>query len=185
MKVPAMNRPRPARMQHIAIEVSDTDRSIEWYRRVLGFKITERHAAFEVEGIPVELTFMRLANVHHEIVLVHNPKKTYRMKPRPEADFDGPPNFHHAAFECDNRDDWLALLDRIRAEGAEVVRGPVLHSFVQPRGDGSWGENEAVYILDPDGHRIELFCDLATIDSDGTHVNATGVRLNGTGTEEL
>ncbi len=180
-----MNRPRPARMQHIAIEVSDTDRSIEWYRRVLGFKLTERHAAFEVEGIPVELTFMRLANVHHEIVLVHNPKKTYRTKPLPEADFDGPPNFHHAAFECDNRDDWLALLDRIRSEGADIVRGPILHSFVQPRGDGSWGENEAVYILDPDGHRIELFCDLATIDSDGTHVSAAGVRLEGTETEEL
>ena len=65
------------------------------------------------------------------------------------------------------------------------MRGPVLHSFVQDRGDGSWGENEAVYILDPDGHRIELFCDLATIDADGTHVNAQGQRMIGTTTAEL
>ena len=178
--------PKPARMQHFAVEVSDTDRSIDWYRRMLGFKLTERHAAHEVATIPVELTFMRLGNVHHELVLVHNPAKTYRPKPtRPEDDLDGPPMFHHFAFECDSRGDWLALLEHLRAEGATIVRGPVLHSFTQTRGDGSWGENEAVYILDPDGHRIELFCDLATIDTDGTHINAHGQRLQGTRTEEL
>ena len=172
-------------MQHFAIEVSDTDRSIEWYRRVLGFKLTERHAAHEVAEIPVELTFMRLAHVHHEIVLVHNPAKTYRKKPLPEDDLDGPPNFHHAALECDGREEWLKLLDHVRGAGARIVRGPVLHSFVQSRGDGSWGENEAFYVLDPDGHRIELFCNLATIDTDGTHVSVDGNRLEGTRTDEL
>ncbi len=179
-----MARARPRRMQHFAIEVSDTDRSVDWYRNVLGFKVTERHAAHEVAEIPVELTFMRLGDVHHEIVLVHNPAKTYRRKPLPENDLDGPPNFHHAALECDSRDEWLDMLDRIRQEGAEIVRGPVLHSFAQIQGDGSWGENEAVYILDPDGHRIEVFCNLATIDTDGTHVSAWGERMEGTRTEE-
>ncbi|MCY3996427.1 MAG: VOC family protein [Rhodobacter sp.] len=81
-----MARARPRRMQHFAIEVSDTDRSVDWYRNVLGFKVTERHAAHEVAEIPVELTFMRLGDVHHEIVLVHNPAKTYRRKPLPEND---------------------------------------------------------------------------------------------------
>lgn len=177
---------KPARMQHVAVEVSDMDRAIAWYRRMLGFKLTERHPAHEVAAIPVELTFMRLGDVHHELVLVHNPAKTYRPKPaRPEDDLDGPPMFHHFAFECDSRDDWLALLDHVRAQGATIVRGPVLHSFTQARGDGSWGENEAVYILDPDGHRIELFCDLARIDSDGTHISAAGTRLVGTETAEL
>lgn len=181
-----MAEPLVKRMQHFAVEVSDTDRSITFYRRVLGFKLTERHAGGEVAGIPVELTFMRLGTRHHELVLVHNPAKTYRPKiSRPEADLDGPPSFHHYALECDTRDDWLALLDHIRAEDVEIVRGPVLHSFSDPRGDGSWGENEAVYILDPDGHRIELFCNLASIDVDGTHVNAAGERVPGTRTEEL
>ena len=181
-----MTQPKPARMQHFAVEVSDTDRSIAWYRRMLGFKLTERHPAYENPDIPVELTFMRLGEVHHELVIVHNPAKTYRAKPsRPEDDLDGPPMFHHFALESDTRDDWLALLAHVKAEGATIVRGPVLHSWVQQRGDGSWGENEAVYILDPDGHRIELFCDLATIAPDGTHVNARGERMEGTTTAEL
>lgn len=178
--------PLVKRMQHFAVEVSDTDASIAFYRRALGFKLTERHAAHEVKGIPVELTFMRLGDVHHELVLVHNPAKTYRPRAaRFEDDLDGPPSFHHYALECDSREDWLALLDHVRAQDIPIVRGPVLHSFSDPRGDGSWGENEAVYILDPDGHRIELFCNLSTIDADGTHVNAAGERVPGTRTEEL
>lgn len=181
-----MTRPKPARMQHFAVEVSDPDRSIAWYRDVLGFKLTERHPAGEHPDIPVELTFMRLGDVHHELVLVHNPAKTYRPRPsRPQDDLDGPPMFHHFALESDTRQDWQALVDHVIAKGVTVVRGPVLHSFVQSRGDGSWGENEALYILDPDGHRIELFCDLATIDPDGTHRSATGDRLEGTTTAEL
>lgn len=174
------------RMQHVAIEVADTDRSIEFYRSVLGFKLTERHDAFEVEGIPVGLTFMRLGDVHHELVLVHNPKKTYRQRPeRFEDDLDGPPSFHHYALECDSREDWVRVCEAVKAKGVTVVRGPVLHSHVDPRGDGSWGENEAMYILDPDGHRIELFCNLSTIEPDGVHRNGEGVRIEGTTTDEL
>lgn len=181
-----MKRGLLKRAQHFAVEVSDTDRSIEFYRRVLGFKLTERHAAYEVGDIPVELTFMRLGDRHHDLVLVNNPAKTYRDKSSlPQDDLDGPPSFHHFAFECDTREDWLEVLAAVKESGAKIVRGPVLHSFADPRGDGSWGENEAVYILDPDGHRIELFCNLAWIDDDGTHRNGEGVRMEGTRTEEL
>jgi catechol 2,3-dioxygenase-like lactoylglutathione lyase family enzyme len=175
------------RMQHFAVEVSDPDRAINWYREVLGFKLTERHPAYEVDAIPVELAFLRLGAVHHELVIVHNPSKKYAPKPSlPEDDLEGPPMFHHFAFECDSRADWLAMEAQLRARGdVRFVRGPVLHSWVDPRGDGSWGENEAFYILDPDGHRIEIFCNLATIDPDGTHRNGEGVRQEGTKTVEM
>ena len=175
-----------ARMQHFSVEVSDTDRSIAFYRDVLGFKFTERHGASEVAAIPVELTFLRLGDTHHELVLVHNPKKTYRQRPvGPEEDLDGPPSFHHFALECDNRAAWSEALDRIHKHDARIVRGPVVHSWHHPRGDGSWGENEAVYILDPDGHRIEIFWGLATIDPDGTQRDAEGTAIPGSCTEEL
>ena len=181
-----MTEARLSRMQHMAVEVSDTDRSIAFYREVLGFKLTERHPANENPAIPVELTFMRLGTQHHELVLVHNPKKKYLPRPkRPEDDLEGIPAFHHFAFECDSRDAWKAVLAQVEEKQVEIVRGPVLHSFVDPRGDGSWGENEAFYLLDPDHHRIEIFCNLATIDNDGTHINHEGVRMEGTHTAEL
>jgi len=178
--------PLVKRMQHMALEVADMDRSIAFYRRVFGFKLTERHAAYEVKGIPVELSFLRLGHVHHELVLVHNPDKRYTLRPTtPEEDLTGPPSFHHYALECDNVDDYNAVIETLRAEEVTIVRGPVIHSWINPRGDGSWGENEAVYCLDPDGHRIEIFCNLATIDADGTHLNAQGERLEGTSVVDL
>ena len=173
-------------MQHFSVEVSDTDRSIAFYREVLGFKVTERHAAGEVAAIPVELTFLRLGSRHHELVLVHNPKKTYRQRPtRPEDDLDGPPSIHHFALECDTREAFEAVVAKVRETGTPVVRGPVVHSAWHPDGDGSWGENEAIYILDPDGHRVEIFWALAAIDADGTHVDHRGERVPGTGVDEL
>ena len=156
-------------MQHFVVEVADTELSIAWYRDVLRFKLTEQHHANEVSGIPVELAFLRLGAVNHELVILHNPCKSYTPKVSlPEQDLDGPPMFHHFAFECDSRSDWLKLEAQLRA-----------------RGDGSWGGNEAFYILDPDGHRIEIFCNLATIEPDGTHRNADGMRMEGTKTVEM
>ena len=181
-----MSKSPIARMQHFAVDVSDTDTSIEFYRSVLGFKVTERHPAGEVEAIPVELTFLRLGTRHHELVLVHNPSKTYRPRPtRPQDDLDGPPSFHHFALECDTKENWQVVVDRVQETNTPVVRGPVIHSAFHPDGDGSWGENEAIYILDPDGHRIEIFWALAAIDTDGTHVNHLGERVPGTSTIEL
>ena len=156
-------------MQHFAVEVADTELSIAWYRDVLRFKLTEQHHANEVSGIPVELAFLRLGDVHHELVIVHNPRKSYTPKVSlPEQDLDGPPMFHYFAFECDSRSDWLELEAQLRA-----------------RGDGSRGENEAFYILDPDEHRIEIFCNLAAIEPVGTHRNADGMRMEGTKTVEM
>lgn len=180
-----MTKARVSRMQHFALEVSDTDRAIEFYRSVLGFKLTERHKAYENPEIPVELTFMRIGDEHHSLVLVNNPVKTYKKRPMPQDDLEGPPSFHHFAMVCDSREDWLAVLARVQELDLKIVRGPVVHSFTDPRGDGSWGENEAFYFLDPDGHRIEIFCDMATIDPDGVYRNAQGQRLESVRADEV
>tara|TARA_Y100000590_G_C15489478_1_gene927120 strand:+ start:526 stop:792 length:267 start_codon:yes stop_codon:yes gene_type:complete len=43
-------------------------------------------------------------------------------------------------------------------------KGPLVHSPTHPEGDGSWGENRALYFCDPDGNAIEIFCDMANIN---------------------
>ncbi|MEM7429808.1 MAG: VOC family protein, partial [Pseudomonadota bacterium] len=152
----------------------------------LGMKLTERHKAGEVAGIPVDLTFMRLGNRHHDLVLMHNPNKAYQKRPAdPRDDTEGIPAFHHYAYECADRDAFLGVLERANEMDLPVVRGPVVHSPWDPRGDGSWGENESFYVLDPDNHRIEIFCNLATIDQDGTYVNAAGERIEAAKAEEV
>ena len=76
-------------------------------------------------------------------------------------------------------------MESIKKHSVQVVRGPVIHSGYVRGGDGSWGENEAIYILDPDGHRVEIFWALATIGSDGIHINYKGEKVPGTKTDEL
>lgn len=170
------NPPTAKSFHHMALEVSEPEKSIAFYRDVFGLKLTERHQASEVPAIPVELIFLRIDKNHHDLVLAHNPAKKYRNSTDAEA-AEGPPGFHHFALEYNSREDWLTQLARVEEMGLEIVRGPLVHSPWHPRGEGSWGENESFYILDPDGHRIELFCDMATIEEDGSYTDAYGSKI--------
>ena len=163
---------------HIAIEVSDIDRSIAFYRDLLGLRLTERHEASEIPQIPVALAFLRADENHHDLVLANNPNKQYRKK-TPDDDAAGLAGIHHFAFEMKDREEWLAQLEKVKNMSLEIVRGPVVHSPWHPRGEGSWGENESFYVLDPDGHRIEMFCDMATIDAEGGYTDAYGEKIEG------
>ena len=71
------------------------------------------------------------------------------------------------AFSFKDKQTWENKIKQIVDLGVSIVRGPVLHSPFQEGGEGSWGENKSFYIIDPDGHRIEFFCDMASIDSEG------------------
>ncbi len=163
---------------HIAIEVTDMDHSIKFYRELLDLRLTERHEASEIPQIPVALAFLRSEENHHDLVLAHNPSKKYRAR-TPADDLEGLPGFHHFAFEMADRDTWVKQLEKVKNLGHEIIRGPVVHSPWDPRGEGSWGENESFYIFDPDGHRIEMFCDMATIDDEGGYTNAQGAKIEG------
>lgn len=85
--------------------------------------------------------------------------------------------FHHFAFACHDRASWQKLMEKMSARGIEIIRGPVLCGLWQKGGDGSWGENLSIYILDPDDHRLELLCDMATIDPDCTFATQEGERI--------
>ncbi len=161
---------------HMAIDVSDMDSSIEFYRNLFGYKLTERHEAGEIKAIPVELAFLRIHSEHHDMVLSHTPGKKYRAR-TDQDDIEGTTYHHHLAWQCHDREAWLEMLERVNELGIEIIRGPVVHSKYDPRGEGSWGENESFYIFDPDGHRLEIFCDMATIDDDGTFVSFEGERI--------
>jgi catechol 2,3-dioxygenase-like lactoylglutathione lyase family enzyme len=168
---------------HIAIEVTDMDISIDFYRQLLDLRLTERHEAGELKQIPVALAFLRAQDNHHDLVLAHNPNKKYRKRTAAD-ELEGLPGFHHFAFEFEDREAWLAQLEKVKSLGHDIVRGPIIHSPWHPQGEGSWGENESFYILDPDEHRIEMFCDMATIKKDGSFVDAYGNGIVGAMAEE-
>jgi len=178
------HKKKNACFHHIAIEVTDMDRSIAFYRDLLGLRLTEQHEAGEVPQIPIALAFLRSSDEHHDLVLAHNPTKKYRERTLAD-DEEGLPSFHHVAFQMENREAWLAQLEKVEELGIQIVRGPIVHSPWHPRGEGSWGENESFYIFDPDGHRIELFCDMATIDENGSYIDMQGDKIAGPKAAEI
>ena len=163
------------RCHHVALEVSNMDRSIAFYRDFLGMRLTERHAANENKNVPVELAFMRLHEQHHDIVLAFDPNRELLKKDKEV----GAPGIHHFAFECPHRQSFLKYLDKANEMGLTIVRGPIEHKCEERGGDGTWGENESFYVLDPDDHRLEIFCDIANINEKGQYLDINGFVIKG------
>ena len=57
-----------------------------------------------------------------------------------------------------------------KSAGIKIERGP--EETMLP--DGSFN---SIYVFDPDGHRLEIFCDMASIDDDGTFRSFEGNRI--------
>jgi catechol 2,3-dioxygenase-like lactoylglutathione lyase family enzyme len=143
------------RVGHVGIHVTDMDRSIEFYRKVLHLKVTG------LWGEPYRKNrqcFMRIDNMHHNLVLFEIPKEVDRggidTSDSVKRKIGG---LHHLAFEVGEREDWLAALEHVRSCGVEVVAGPYVHAHEAgdfPGGSGS----HAFYFCDPDGNRIEFYC---------------------------
>jgi len=170
-----------AKCQHVSLEVSNVDISLNFYREFLGMKLTERHPPGENKNIPFEMAFLRFSDRHHDLVLTNDPNRVYSKK----LDTVSPAGIHHFAFECPSNESFVMYLERARKLNIEIVRGPVVHSSFDEDGDGTWGENESFYILDPDNHRIEIFCKMASISKSGEYVNSAGVKVPNCLAEEV
>ena len=149
---------RVARVGHIGIHVSDVDRSIAFYRDVVGLKLTGKWGPPDFIR---PICFMRADHLHHDVVLFELPEDVDRSKLSTYDSWDRRDvGVDHIAFEVADREDWLLALDHVRSKEVELVAGPCVHghessgnmSFVG--GSGS----HAFYFLDPDGNRIEIYC---------------------------
>ena len=57
--------------------------------------------------------------------------------------------------------------------------------YKRQKGDGTWGENWSFYVLDPDKHRIEIFCEMAEIDNAGCYIMENGKKVPDKKVEEI
>jgi lactoylglutathione lyase len=142
---------------HVGILVTDMDRSVEFYRKVVGLKVTGLWG----DARRGRQCFMRIDAMHHNIVLNELPQEVDRsgfdLSDSAKRRVSG---LHHIAFEFTEREKWLHALDHVRACGVELVNGPLVHAPEGlPEGGFTGGSgSHAFYFLDPDGHRIEFYC---------------------------
>jgi lactoylglutathione lyase len=117
---------------HTMLRVGDLDRSIAFYRDVLGMQLKSRQ---DYPGGEFTLAFLGFENDSAEIELTYNwGRDRYEL-----GDAYG-----HIALAVD---DAAAACDRVRARGGRVVReaGPMKH-----------GRTVIAFVEDPDGYKIEF-----------------------------
>lgn len=158
---------------HMGLQVADLDRSIAFYRDILGFEIAfawnpQADYIRELVGYPdadIHAAILRLprSDVFLELLEYRNVERT------PVDTRTANPGTAHIAFFVD---DLEALYADLTARGVRSVSAPVTPTI---------GPNEggrAVYLMDPDGIRVELiqtrrsFAEYATAreaEEGGTH----------------
>jgi catechol 2,3-dioxygenase-like lactoylglutathione lyase family enzyme len=138
----------------VAITVSDLERSVEFYSRVLNFqKISEYEvasAAYEhlegVFGVRIRTARMRLGNEKIELVEYLAPKG----RPTPADSRGNDRWFQHIAIIVSDMDKAYAWLRQNKVQ----------HASSGPQRLPDWNKNaggiQAFYFLDPDGHFLEI-----------------------------
>jgi lactoylglutathione lyase len=122
------------RILHTMLRVGDLDRSIAYYRDVLGMELISRKDYPDGKFTLAFLGYGRNPE-QAEIELTHN---------WDTASYELGTAYGHVAVGVD---DIHAMCDRIRAAGGKITRepGPMKH-----------GTTVIAFVVDPDGYKIEL-----------------------------
>ena len=146
-----------SRIHHTGYTVSDLDRSVAFYRDLLGCEVIatqEKEGGYlaAIVGYPdahVRMAHLRLPGADHVIELFE-----YLAPPGGSADVE--PKNVGASHLCFVIDDLAGLYERLSAEGVSFVSPPVeVDTGINAGGYG-------LYIRDPDGIMVELFQPPAT-----------------------
>ena len=146
-----MNAPiKLNRIHHVAYRCKDAKATADWYAQVLGMEFTtafaEDHVPSTGEYDPYMHIFLDCGG--------GNVIAFFELPNQPEMgkDPNTPPWVQHIAFEVSDLDALLAAKAHIEAQGIDVV-GPTFHGIFR-----------SIYFFDPNGHRLELACNIGTPD---------------------
>jgi len=118
------------RYLHTRFRVADMDRSLKFYRDVLGLEISEQSTSPRGS----RLVYLKFPDSDSELELCSFPSS---------GEVEVPEDLAHLAFEVDNLEAWMA---RLEEAGVPVTEGPITTS----RG------SRFIFTEDPDKYEIEL-----------------------------
>ena len=118
---------------HVHLKVTDLDRSIAFYRDVIGLDVTQHYGN--------QAAFLSAGGYHHHVGL-----NMWFSENGPRAPRRSPGLFH------------VAFLYPDRPALAQAFR-TVLEAGIEIEGAADHGVSEAIYFSDPDGNGIEIYRD--------------------------
>jgi catechol 2,3-dioxygenase len=134
---------------HVHLKVADLDRSLGFYRDILGFDVMQR--------IGDEAAFISAGGYHHHLGL--NTWESRGGSPPPR----NTTGLYHVAIRYPDRPQLGNALKRL-VEASWPIDGATDH-----------GVSEAIYLRDPDGNGIELYRDRD--EPDWPHAEGGGLQM--------
>ncbi|MGM0506532.1 MAG: VOC family protein [Bacteroidota bacterium] len=125
--------PPQTRIGHVHLKVSDLNRALSFYRDLLGFELTTMYGD--------QAAFLSAGGYHHHIGL--NTWHSEGASPAPSNH----PGLFHTAILYPSRTDLARALKRL------------IDAEYPLTGASDHGVSEAIYLNDPDGNGVELYCD--------------------------
>ena len=125
--------PAQTSIGHVHLKVADLNRALSFYKDLLGFEITQQYGDSAV--------FISAGGYHHHIGL-----NTWHSKNAGPAPVRAA-GLYHIAILYPTRKDLAAIFKRL-TDAEYPLTGASDH-----------GVSEAIYMNDPDGNGVELYCD--------------------------
>ena len=141
-----MSAPELRRIHHVAYRCHDAKKTVEWYQHVLGMRYTTAFAEDHVPSTGAYDPYMHVfldcggGNILAFFELPNQAKMS--------RDLNTPEWVQHLAFEVADEEALLAAKAHIEAQGIDVL-GPTYHGIFK-----------SIYFFDPNGHRLELACNI-------------------------
>lgn len=135
-------------VHHVAYRCRDAKQTVLWYQKHLNMDFVLAIAENQVPSTKEPDPYMHIfldAGGGNILAFFELP-----TKPEMGRDHNTPIWTQHLAFKVDDMDTLLATKAQLIDSGIDVL-GPVNHTLFH-----------SIYFFDPNGHRIELACDVAT-----------------------
>jgi glyoxylase I family protein len=138
------------RIHHVAYRCRDAKDTVGWYERVLGMTYV---SAFSEDHVPSTGAYDPYMHVFLDCG-GGNVLAFFELPEQPEMSRDPntPEWVQHIAFEVADMDALIAAKAHIEGQGIEVL-GPTFHGIFK-----------SIYFFDPNGHRLELACNIGKPD---------------------
>lgn len=120
------------KFSHVVLKAQSLERSVEFYTRILGMRVSD---AYPESMMPGRMVFLRYNGDHHGIALIGGA----------EADSQGA-ELNHFAMEVQTLDELFKARDHLRANGVHI------HFEGRRRA----GQQIAIEFADPDNHQLEI-----------------------------
>jgi glyoxylase I family protein len=136
------------RIHHVAYRCKDAKETVDWYEKVMGMTYV---SAFSEDHVPSTGAYDPYMHVFLDcgggnvLAFFELPEQ-----PAMSRDPNTPEWVQHIAFEVADLDSLLAGKAHLEGLGIDVL-GPTFHGIFR-----------SIYFFDPNGHRLELACNIGT-----------------------